>query len=142
MSQNSMIEYIEHDNSLYAIIIRQKLEFKGYNFVSKAENGLQVGVNHYPGDTVAVPHVHLPLPRSLEQTNEVLHIDVGECKLVLYTDARERFHETTLFEGDTVVLLKGGHGVRFLKPTKIIEIKQGPYLGPELDKVKFEDPNL
>jgi hypothetical protein len=34
--------------------------------------------------------------------------------------------------------MKGGHGFKVLEPTRIIEVKQGPYLGESRDKVFFE----
>ena len=30
--------------------------------------------------------------------------------------------------GDAIVLMNGGHGFKMLEPSKIIEIKQGPYM--------------
>ena len=122
------VEYIEKDGELYAILIRENLPKEGYNFVSRDEHGLQVGVNHYKAGSVAVPHVHIDCERKINTTNEVLHIDSGKCVLVLYTDSRLRFYETTLWSGDTIVLLKGGHGIKFLEETRIVEVKQGPYL--------------
>jgi hypothetical protein len=46
-------------------------------------------------------------------------------------DAEERvIAEVELRKGDGVMLLAGGHGIRMLADTSLLEIKQGPYGGP------------
>ena len=41
-------------------------------------------------------------------------------------------------QGDTIILLAGGHGFNILEDTKMIEVKQGPYLSQAEDKVLLE----
>jgi hypothetical protein len=44
---------------------------------------------------------------------------------------------TRLLEaGDFVLMVSGGHGFRVVEPTILLEIKLGPYAGPE-DKELF-----
>ena len=38
-------------------------------------------------------------------------------------------------EGDVVILLRGGHGYDIIEDgTQVLEIKNGPYLGAEVDR--------
>ncbi len=134
------IERIGKNGELYAVIVRASLPQSGFNFVSRPEDSLQLGVNHYTKGTLVKPHIHLPLERMLTNTLEILHIDSGASTLVLFDDTRQKFYETELNSGDTVVLLRGGHALKILDQTRIIEVKQGPYLGPDKDKVVFEWP--
>ena len=138
MQEGESIQRIRHGNEVYAIIVRAFLPFEGYNFVSADEDSLQVGVNHYKEGDQARPHFHLPLQRALADTLEVLHIVGGSCRLTLFGGDKRKFYNTTLNNGDTVVLLKGGHSLDILESTRILEVKQGPYLGVEKDKVFFE----
>ena len=39
-------------------------------------------------------------------------------------------------EGDFVLLLGGGHGIKFREDTILLEVKQGPYKG-ESEKTRF-----
>ena len=41
-----------------------------------------------------------------------------------------------LISGDTISLIKGGHGINIEKSCKFIETKQGPY-NPKTDKKRF-----
>ena len=132
------IQRIEHDGSTYAIIVRNSLPFDGYNFVSRDEEELQIGVNHYEAGVSIKPHYHLPQIRELRSTIEVLHIDSGRVALKLFDKEQRLFFESSMQGGDTIVLLGGGHSLDVLEKTRIVEVKQGPYLGPEKDKKVFE----
>ncbi len=131
------VERVNFRGDCYAIIVRAALPHQGYNFVTDEQCSLQVGVNHYAAGAKIRPHYHLPVDRALKDTLEVLHIDSGSCRMKLYDTDQKAFYETELTPGDTVVLLKGGHGFEVMRPTRIIEVKQGPYTGPEKDKVFF-----
>lgn len=128
------VETISHDDEVYAIIVRAGLPRRGHNFVTANEDSLQVGVNHYEAGAVIRPHVHLPLRRSVMAAVEVLVIESGACELTLFDSRHKPFHQTVLQTGDTVFLRRGGHGLKVLDRCRIIEVKQGPYFGPESDK--------
>lgn len=135
---DSPIQRIFFKGECQALIVRESLPKQGYNFVSQDADTLQIGVNHYPAGGKARPHYHPPLERTISVTAEVLHIDSGSCKLFLFETDQHKIYETQLVGGDTVILLAGGHSLDFLEPTKIIEVKQGPYYGAERDKIFFE----
>ena len=47
--------------------------------------------------------------------------------------------EIILKEGDMAIMAYGGHGYKILEDnTKIIEAKNGPFVGVEADKIKFD----
>jgi hypothetical protein len=133
----SAIEHVMHRGDCYAILVRAHLPREGYNFVTEEACSLQVGINHYAAGAVIRPHYHLPVERALKDTLEVLHIDGGACRMKLFDQKQESFYETELRSGDTVILMMGGHGFEVIEPTRIIEVKQGPYAGPAKDKVFF-----
>ena len=138
MEKPEHIQRVVCGGDIYAVIIRNTLPHKGYNFVSENTDSMQVGVNHYDSGATIRAHFHLPVERALSDTLEVLHFDSGVCLMALYDENQNKFFETQVGDGDTVVLMKGGHSFKVLEPTRIIEVKQGPYLGQARDKVFFE----
>lgn len=128
------IERVYSGQTVIAIIVRASLPKEGFNFVSKDEDSLQLGVNHYKPGVVIKPHYHIDQSRSINDTAEVLHIDYGACDLDLYDNDSKKICSTKLGSGDTVIFLSGGHGLVIKDATRIIEVKQGPYNGPEKDK--------
>jgi len=127
------IEKIEHEGKTFAIVIRKDFESEGVNFVTTKDNSLQLGIlKHKKGHEIK-PHVHTENERVIKDTQEVLYVAYGKVRIDFY-DINERFESTILNEGDVILLIQGGHGFEIIEDSKIIEIKQGPYLSPDVDK--------
>ena len=90
-----------------------------------------------PQGYVILPHVHDPVPREVQYTQEVLFIKSGKVLVDFYDKDRNYFESRILYQGDVILLAFGGHGFKMLEPSEIIEVKQGPY-AEELDKTRFE----
>lgn len=133
-----MIEKIEKDGSLIAIILRGSYEGKDTEFITDMENPLQVGVLNHPKGGEIKPHVHKALLRSISLTQEVLHIERGVVEISFYDDSGAYIGSYVLNRDDTVILISGGHGLKMLQDAKILEVKQGPYLGVDEDKSLLE----
>jgi len=133
-----LLEYIKgKDNLLLALIIRQGFSNEGVNFVTPPENFLQVGIHNHQEGSKLKPHQHKEIPRTINYTQEVLHLEYGKVEAVFYQKG-QLIKKCLLFEGDTIILLAGGHGFNILEDTKMIEIKQGPYLSQAEDKEWLE----
>jgi hypothetical protein len=92
-------------------------------------------MSHPTGKLIA-PHVHNPVPREVQFTQEVLFIRKGRVRVDFY-DADQRYLESrVLGAGDAILLIQGGHGFEVLEEVEMIEAKQGPYAG-EQDKTRF-----
>lgn len=113
---------------LLAILIRYRpLDENEIVFPTPKDCQLQAGFMRRPAGYQIRPHVHKPVDVRLRETPEVLHVRSGAVVVTVYTSQRERVEEATLFPGDTIVLLAGGHGFEFLADTEIFEVRQGPY---------------
>jgi hypothetical protein len=44
------------------------------------------------------------------------------------------FRSETMVSGEGLLQVQGGHGFRFRAPSRILELKLGPYLGKHKDK--------
>ncbi|MGA2332999.1 MAG: hypothetical protein ABSG75_14690 [Syntrophales bacterium] len=135
--ESGCIQKIVFNYTLYAIIVRRTLAFEGYNFVTAVEDSLQLGVNHYAEGTLIKRHYHLPMQRKISDTLEILHIDQGKCIIDFYCPDEKPVYSTELVTGDTVILMNGGHGLHVIEKTRIIEVRQGPYMGIEKEKRLF-----
>lgn len=131
-----MIKNIEFNNEVLAIIISPNYEKKGIEFYTPDEYSQQVGYMNRDKNYVIEPHIHLRQSRNINYTNEVLIVKKGKVKVDFYTDSKEFIKSEIIKTGDLILLIKGGHGFKFLEESQIIEIKQGPYIG-EIDKERF-----
>lgn len=139
-----MIEEIKKKNKVLAIIIRDNHKCEGVDFITPDIYSQQVAYMHHPEGKVIDAHIHNIVHRDVLMTQEVLFIKKGRLRVDFYDDYEDYLESTILKQGDTILLVSGGHGFKALEELEMIEIKQGPYAG-ENDKVRFkcvEDENV
>jgi mannose-6-phosphate isomerase-like protein (cupin superfamily) len=131
-----MLETIVHEDKTLAIVLRAGYHEEGIRFFTPDEFSQQLAYMNRPAGYVIPPHVHNPVRREVQYTNEVLFIKSGRVRVDFYSD-RQRYLESTVLErGDVILLVVGGHGFEMLEASEIVEVKQGPYAG-EADKTRF-----
>lgn len=129
-----MVEKVEFQGQLFAIILRCELRIDGVNFFTTSDNPLQLGILQHRQGVKIKPHVHRNSLRTITSIQEVLHIEYGALEADFYNKNGENVGSSILESGDTILLLSGGHGFKILEDAKILEIKQGPYYGNAEDK--------
>jgi quercetin dioxygenase-like cupin family protein len=113
---------------------------KPLQFYSPDTDFIQVGTWSYDAGKELLAHTHKLVPRTFEWTQEVLYICKGSIRAHVYDCSLKKVDEIVAKEGDIVVMLAGGHGYDILEDgTRVIEIKNGPYVGPEADRVRLKD---
>lgn len=131
-----MVERIENENELLAVIIRHNFSKPGIHFFTPDEFSQQLAYMNHPAGKIIEPHVHNPVPREVHFTQEVLLLKRGRLRVDFF-DQQQNYLESRILEtGDVILLAAGGHGFEALEEIDMIEVKQGPYAG-EADKTKF-----
>jgi len=128
---------ITHKDIEYAVVIRDKASSQNkYNFLTKPVEPMQLGMNYYQAGDKIPNHYHVKRQISDCPGQEFIIVSEGKLEINLFDENQQHFQTLQLTAGDMILLLRGGHGMEILDETKIIEIKQGPYL-VEGDKVIF-----
>ena len=132
-----MVEHVEHEGVTLAIIIPANHSGDGIEFFTEKNYSQQLAFMRRPEGYMIAPHVHLPVPRQVVYTQEVLFIRKGIVRVDFY-DKHEKYLKSRILEaGDCILLAQGAHGFEMLADSEMIEVKQGPYT--EHDKRKFND---
>ena len=131
-----MIENITYHNQLLALIVSHRFNEPGIHFFTPNELSQQLAYMSHPVGKVIPPHVHNPVIREVQYTQEVLFIKKGKLRVDFYNNQREYLESRLLEAGDVILLVTGGHGFEVLEEIEMIEVKQGPYVG-EQDKTRF-----
>ena len=131
-----MIENIQHNNLLLAIIIRSDYKKEGIEFFTNDNDSQQLGYMNRPEGYVIAPHRHNLVAREVHLTQEVLFIKSGKVRVDFYDNKQNYIKSAVLEKGDVILLSDGGHGFKMLEKSEMIEVKQGPYCG-DVDKVRF-----
>lgn len=135
-----MVQKIEHNDTMLAIIVRASYEKDGISFFTPDDFSQQLGYMKREKGYVIEPHVHNPVIREVVWTQEVLLIKSGKVQVDFYDNQKNYLESDILNSGDVILLASGGHGFSMLEESEIIEVKQGPYSGDK-DKTRFEPVN-
>ncbi len=128
---------VKHNGQLLAVIVDRDYRREGIEFFTPGQFSQQLGYMSHPKGYKITPHIHLPVPRQVHYTQEVLFIKSGCVRADFYSEERVYVESCILRAGDFILLAHGGHGFEMLERSEIIEVKQGPYAGEE-DKKRFD----
>lgn len=125
------IEYFGDDGNPSAIVIRADASIEGIKFFSPEDYSQQLGLMTRPAGYKVPAHVHNSVERKISNTQEVLLIRKGRCLVTLFSENLKMAHRITLLSGDVILLAHGAHEIEMIEDCEILEVKQGPYAGPE-----------
>jgi hypothetical protein len=126
---------IKHKNETVAIL-HCSLDWKeGLDFLTPSETFIQVGTWWYPEGKDLKAHRHILNKRTAERTQETVIVLNGRMRIDFFDDINTIFHQEILKAGDMCIILTVGHGYHILENnTRIVEVKNGPFLSVEKDK--------
>lgn len=128
-----MIETIQSENNILAIIIRHSYTAPGIHFFTPPEFSQQLAYISHPQGQKILPHIHNKVSREVHYTQEVLFIRKGTLKAFFYDQDHKYIASRMLAAGDVLLLVSGGHSFEVVEDIEMFEVKQGPYTG-EQDK--------
>ncbi len=129
---------VVYDGKLVAKYIPGESWGKDLSFYSADQDFIQVGTWRYDSGKYLQPHVHKVCERQIQYTQEVIFVKNGSIEAELYTDEGTIIEKIPMKAGDCLILLAGGHGYKITEDdTQVLEIKNGPYHGPEKDRRRF-----
>lgn len=127
------VENIKKGDEILAIVVRGIFNEPGCTFVSPKDFPFQLGLHVRKAKEHIKPHKHIPFKelKSIE-VQELLYIESGSIKVTIYSNNKKFF--TTVLNPKDMILLNCAHEITFLEDTKMIEFKQGPYRGKDVEK--------
>lgn len=131
---------IEKDGITYAIVFAANTNVTdGMRFITSNEDPLQVGVFERDAGYAVMPHMHNKRDIHLDCPGECIFFQSGKASVEIFDNDWNVIKTVIVNGGDCLVIMKGGHALTMLEPTRMLEVKQGPYLGREKDKT-FQNP--
>ncbi len=131
-----------HNGEVFAVIVTPDDFQPGIKFVSPEHWPFQLGLMMHPQGHVIEPHHHREHEkRRVTGTQEFLVVISGKMEVDFYDGAGRLIHSEVVMPGEALLQVKGGHGFRFPESTRVLEVKQGPYLGRDKDKIPIDAAN-
>ena len=129
--QDASLQTIAHGGRTYAICIRRHHRWDQTRFLTGDGDPMQLGLLAYGSGDEIRAHVHGTDERRINTMTEVLFCVEGKLRFTFYDPEAQwaQVAQCTVQAGDLLFVLAGGHGGQALEPSRLIEIKQGPFLG-------------
>lgn len=130
-----MIEIRDNTDDLIAYVVKRDELKTGRLDYSPASESLQVS-SIASGAKSFAEHKHLFRERPPARTQECWIVIRGVVEFTVRDDNKNLLKVLICRTGDCMVTFRGYHGYKMMKPNTIVyEVKTGPYVGRELDKV-------
>jgi hypothetical protein len=131
-------EIIERNGVRYAEVIRADARVETTRFFSDAGSSFQFGLLAHEAGFVEAAHYHHPVVRQIPDLQQMFVVQRGVVAMDFFTEAGEQFHEVILRVGDAISLVHGAHSFRVIEDAQCVSVKQGPFLGDQLDKINID----
>jgi mannose-6-phosphate isomerase-like protein (cupin superfamily) len=135
-----MIKTLTHNEQLLALLVPRNFKKPGIHFFTPDDLSQQLAYMRHQSGKIITPHVHNPVPREVQYTQEVLILVKGRLRVDFYTNEKSYLESWVVEAGDVILLATGGHGFEVLEEVEMFEVKQGPYAGDQ-DKTRFAGIN-
>jgi len=132
------INKINHENILYAFYFNVEDADEGLTFLSEDNDFIQVGLWNYHPNSLLPAHYHNEFERKSYRTCESIFVVSGKIKCNIYSKKGDFIKSFVMKEKDMAIQLFGVHEYEILEKSLVIETKNGPYFGPELDRTRVD----
>ena len=131
-------EVIEYNDVRYAEVLWADTRVHQSTFFSPAESSMQFGLLAHGAGFVEAPHYHKSVTRTITDMQQMFVVQRGVVAVEFYAEDGQVFREVVLRSGDAILLVHGSHSVKVIEDMQCVSVKQGPFLGPEMDKVEIK----
>tara|TARA_B100000212_G_scaffold215974_1_gene163390 strand:- start:644 stop:1057 length:414 start_codon:yes stop_codon:yes gene_type:complete len=103
-------------------------------FPTPESKEMQCGFGDVIQEKEIKPHIHKKVLRNIKNTSEFIYIIEGEMDVYFLDSNGVNIANEKIVSGQAFLQFYGGHKIIIKSNTRYFELKQGPYLGKELDK--------
>ena len=135
---NKKIKNIIHKEELYASVFNLEEIAEGLDFLTNDESFIQVGTWKYEKGKVLDAHYHNTYERKAYLTQEVVIVLNGTILCNLFTLERDFITTVEVKEKQLIIQYQGIQEYEIIEDSKIIEVKNGPYFGPDKDRTRVD----
>ena len=129
---------ILHNNEIICIVANLEDTKEGLDFLSDDNDFIQVGTWNYKKGQVLLLHYHNKFERTALRTSECVFVFKGKIECNLHSEDGEFIETIIVNAGEFIVNLSQAHESKILEDTIVLEVKNGPYFGPEKDRTRIE----
>ena len=135
--EDKNIKHITSNGEIYASVFDIRNIPEGLDFLTDDQSFIQVGTWNYKKDKTLAAHFHNYFERSSYSTQEVVYVLQGKIKCNLYEEDTTYIDSAVVESGMMIVQYQGVHEYEMIEYSKILEVKNGTYYGPDKDRTRI-----
>lgn len=135
-----MNQKIEVNGETWAVLVSAKEIKAGTEWISEPHEPLQASRMNYKAGSEFKIHKHILNPRIIKNTQEAFVVIKGKVEVGIYDDNCLLVGRLVAWEGEAIIVYRGGHGVRILEDALLYELKAGQYTTRSEDKIELHYP--
>ncbi len=129
------LEKVVLEGVLQAEILRASAEVDSTTFFSDESAALQLGLMSHQTGFEEPAHYHPVMSREDCATQQFFIVTQGIVSVLFFDQSGKIFEKKVLTVGDSILLIQGIHSISVGAKSRCVTVKQGPFPGPEKDKV-------
>lgn len=133
-----MLEKIIVDGELAALVMRFSDDVKSSTFFSPPDLNFQISIFKREKDFVEKPHFHKKIIRKIDRVEQFLYILDGHMRVDFFNKKGILTKTKRIKKGDSILIIRGIHGVKMIDNCKAVSVKQGPFMGDINDKIEVK----
>ena len=126
------------EETLLAEVLWHHAETAATKFFSDSDSFLQLGLMSHQNGFVETPHTHPEMFRGNLRTQQLFVVTQGLVCVDFFTLQGDLIKTYNLEVGDAILIIDGVHRIRVIESSRCITLKQGPFLGVDLDKIEVQ----
>jgi hypothetical protein len=132
------VEVVEQGGVRYAEILWATASVEKTKFFSPADSSFQFGLLAHHAGYQEAPHYHHPATRTISDLQQMFVVQRGVVGIQFFDTSGAMLREVILRQGDAINLIHGAHAVHVIEDLQCVSVKQGPFLGDEMDKIEIK----
>ena len=136
MMESKNTKQVYFEDKLYASVVDINNIPDGLSFLTNDDSYIQVGTWNYDENKSLEAHFHNYFERSSFRTQEVVYVIDGKIKCNLYKEDTTFIESLIIDSGMLIIQYEGIHEYEMIQKSKILEVKNGPYFGPDKDRTR------
>lgn len=129
-------EKLEVQGNILAEVLWNSASVGSTKFYSQDNSELQLGLMSHKAGFIESAHYHPELDRARCATQQAFVVLQGRVLVDFFNPDGSVIKTYQLGFGDSILIKDGIHRIRVEEDSRCITIKQGPFLGPDVDKIE------
>ena len=129
-------ERLEVQGTVLAEVLWNSASVTSTKFYSADDSELQLGLMSHKSGFIEVAHYHPKLERASCATQQAFVVLQGVVFVDFFNPDGTVIKTYQLGFGDSILIKDGIHRIRVEEDSRCITVKQGPFLGPDIDKIE------